>query len=130
GWERPGLRDWWTDRHSPRLALGILFRRPARFVAGSSVLLATRPARRCGPHGAKITTPEHASLPEPVPHTLLSNQLHRSNIDDFCNRRFGFLGTGISALSPSKPGRRHDGLWFDHCGGRPSLNASWRRHRG
>ena len=41
-------------------------------------------------------------LPEFVPHALLPHQLHRDDIDDFCNGRFGFLGAGVSALSESK----------------------------
>ena len=63
---------------------------------------------------------------EPVPHTFLSHQLHRDDIDDFCNGRFGFLGTGVSALSRSKSRRRHDDLWPDHgrCG--PGLDATGR----
>ena len=45
--------------------------------------------------------------------------------DDFCRRRFGILGTGVSALSPSKSGGRHDDLWLDHCQSRAWSRRSW-----
>ena len=41
GWERARIRDRWTDRCAPRLALGILSGCPAGFAAGSAMLLAT-----------------------------------------------------------------------------------------
>ena len=46
-WQRARLRNRWTSRCSPRLALGILSRYAAGFVAWPVVLLATRSARRC-----------------------------------------------------------------------------------
>ena len=78
--------------------------------------------------GAEITAPQRTRLFEPVPHTFLSHQLHRDDIDDFCNGRFGFLGTGVFALSRSKSCRGHDDLWPDHGSRGPGLDASGRRY--
>src|SRR4030095_5520717 len=100
--QRARLCDRWIDWRSPRLALGILSRCSAGFVAGHAVFLATGPARRCASASAEIAAPQHWRLSEIVPHALLSNQLRRDNIDDFCTGRFGLLGTGVSALSQSK----------------------------
>ena len=117
------------SRCSLGLALGILSRYSAGFVAWPFVLLATRSARCCGSSGTEITAPQRTRLFEPVPHTFLSHQLHRDDIDDFCNGRFGFLGTGVFALSRSKSRRRYDDLWPDHCSRGPGLDASGRRDR-
>src|SRR5262249_17924296 len=116
------------DRRSFGLALGILSSCPAGFATGSAVLLATRSTRRRGSSGTKGTAPQHSRLPELVPHTLLSHQLHRNDVDDFCDGRFGFLGAGISALSQSKSRGRDDDLWLDPCCRGPGLNASGRHH--
>ena len=129
GWQRAWLCNRWISRCSPRLALGILSRYAAGFAAGPAVLLATRSPRHWRSSGAEIAAPQHTRLPEPVPHTLLSHQLHRADIDDFCNGRFGFLGAGVSALSQSKSRRRDDDLWPDHCSRGPGLDAFGRNHR-
>src|SRR4029077_8059570 len=128
-WQRAWLRNRWTSRCSHGLALGILSRYAAGFVAWPFVLLATRSARCCGSSGTEIIAPQRTRLFEPVPHTFLSHQLHRDDFDDFCNGRFGFLGTGVFALSRSKSRRRYDDLWPDHCSRGPGLDASGRRHR-
>ena len=79
--------------------------------------------------GARITATQHGRLPEIVSHTLVSHQLRRTNIDDFCNRRPRVLGISLFALSKSKSRRRHDDLWIDHGGRGFGLDAFWRHHR-
>src|SRR5207245_2618668 len=112
-----------------RLALGILSCYAAWFTARPAVLFATRSARRYASPGAGIATPQHGRLPEAFPHTLLSDQLRGANIDDFCNRRLGFLGISLSTLSESKSRCGHDHLRLDHRSGGFGLDASWRRDR-
>src|SRR5207249_9229217 len=109
--------------------LGILSCYAAWFTARPAVLFATRSARRYASPGAGIATPQHGRLPEAFPHTLLSDQLRGANIDDFCNRRLGFLGISLSTLSESKSRCGHDHLRLDHRSGGFCLHASWWRER-
>ena len=77
-WQRAWLCNWRISRCSSGLALGILSCYAAGFVAWPFVFLATRSARCCGSSGTEIIAPQRTRLPEPVPHTLLSHQLHRA----------------------------------------------------
>src|SRR5207253_1700171 len=103
-WERPRVCNRRAHRCSLGLALGILSRHTAGFVAWPVVFLATRSASRCGSRGAEIATSQPARLRETLPDAFVSHQLRRSNVDDICNRWSGFLGISISPLSESKSG--------------------------
>src|SRR5439155_8358679 len=113
-WQRAWLCYWRSDRCSLRLALGILSRYSAGFVAWPFVFLATRSASWGTSTGAEIAASQSARLRETLPHALVSHQLRRANIDDFCNGWSGVLGLSLSALSESKSGRWYDDLWLDH----------------
>src|SRR6266513_4850508 len=115
GRQRAGLCHRRVSRCSPRLALGILSRGAAGFAAGSALFLATRSARYRTSPGARIAASQPEELPEAFPNTLLSHQLRRTNLDDFCNRWFGILGIGVSGISKSKPSHEQDDLRTDHC---------------
>src|SRR5207302_9625075 len=105
---------------------GLLSGRTAGFAAGPPVFLATRPARGGTSVHAKIGGRQPKGLPKALSHTLLSHQLRRANVDDFCNRWFGVLGIGVPGLSESKPSLGQDDFRINPSSRGFSLDTSGR----